>query len=248
MAVGTIETTVETRKKWKKRSGLTTGGSGRGGKNRGGGGGGNNGGGGGGGDNPYDKHLHDIESFEPNKSKVLTWFLLVIVLMTFSVLIGSYIVLATTRALEWKPFEHLPVQIWVSTILILASSLTLYMAQKAVCLNRRDRAKIWLLGTTALGATFISSQILAWLMLVRQGIYVQSNPYAGFFYILTAVHAVHVVGGIIALGAIVLKVWSPDNSGEGFERRKTLSQVVGWYWHLMGVIWLVLLFLLGFWK
>lgn len=246
MSVGKIETTVETGKDWRRRTGLRSGGSSKnGGKNRGGGGGNNDGGGG---DKPENQSFQEVERFEPNKSKVFTWFLLTIVLMTFSVLIAAYIVISTNKALEWTPFDGLPIPVWISTILILASSLTLYIAQKAIYKNDQPQAKKWLLATTVLGATFISSQLLAWLELARRGVYVQSNQYAGFFYILTVVHAVHVIGGIMALGAIVLRTWQPDNSSEGIERRKTLAQVVGWYWHFIGALWLVLLFLLGFWK
>ena len=54
---------------------------------------------------------------------------------------------------------------------------------------------------------FVSSQILAWLELVSRGLYVAGNPYVGFFYIFTAVHAVHVIGGICALGYILLRTW-----------------------------------------
>ncbi len=243
MPVGTIETTVETKKKLKRRSGLRSGGSNNGGKNRGGGG---NDGGGGGNDSSRKNH-QELEPFKPDKSKILTWFLLSVVVMTFGVLIGAYIVISTNKALEWQPF-NLPFQVWISTFLILAASVTFIVAQKAIYTGNQPKAKIWLLATTILGAAFISSQLLAWLELVKRGVYVQSNPYAGFFYILTAVHAVHVIGGIVALGAVVLKTWYFDTSGEGTERRETLAQVVGWYWHFMGGLWLVLLMLLGFWK
>lgn len=242
MPVGTIETTIETKKKLKHRSGLRSGGSNNGGKNRGGGGGG-----GSGGNDSGKKNYQELEPFKPNKSKILTWFLLSVVVMTFGVLIGAYIVISTNKALEWQPF-NLPFQVWISTFLILAGSVTFLIAQKAIYAGNQPKAKKWLLATTILGAAFISSQLLAWLELVKRGVYVQSNPYAGFFYILTAVHAVHVIGGIIALGAVVLKTWYFDTSSEGTERRETLAQVVGWYWHFMGGLWLILLMLLSFWK
>jgi hypothetical protein len=109
-------------------------------------------------------------------------------------------------------------------------------------------AKKWFIATTVLGASFISSQILAWLALSRSGLYVQGNPYAGFFYILTMVHAVHVLGGIAALGSILLRTWRPARIGAEISRSRTMAQVIGWYWHLIGALWLVLLFLLGYWK
>jgi len=105
-----------------------------------------------------------------------------------------------------------------------------------------------LLATTVLGAAFISSQIILWLSLVKRGVYVQSNPYAGFFYILTAVHAVHVLGGIAALGYIVLRTWNPTESETELTQRKIVSGSIGWYWHFMDALWIVLVLLLGFWK
>jgi len=99
-----------------------------------------------------------------------------------------------------------------------------------------------------LGAAFISSQILAWFALVQRGLYMSGNPYAGFFYILTAVHAVHVLGGIMALGVIVLKTWGETESATLLKRRRELAQTVGWYWHFIGGLWVVLFVLLGFWR
>jgi cytochrome c oxidase subunit 3 len=90
--------------------------------------------------------------------------------------------------------------------------------------------------------------MLAWLALNRQGVYVRSNPYAGFFYILTAIHAVHVAGGILALGYIVLRSWQETASELELLQRQTISKVVGWYWHFMGGLWIVLFLLLGLWK
>jgi cytochrome c oxidase subunit 3 len=132
--------------------------------------------------------------------------------------------------------------------LILTSSVTYIIAEKAIKNENQPKAKKWLIGTTVLGAAFVSSQILAWLELVRLGIYVQSNPYAGFFYILTALHAVHVIGGLIALGYVVIMAWEKQKVERNIERCKDISSAVGWYWHFMGGLWLVLFLLLGFWK
>ncbi|MFN2501530.1 MAG: heme-copper oxidase subunit III, partial [Pyrinomonadaceae bacterium] len=109
-------------------------------------------------------------------------------------------------------------------------------------------AKQWFIVTTVFGAAFISSQILAWMELASRGFFVAGNPYAGFFYILTAVHAIHVLGGIIALATILLRAWYPTENLLEIIRRRNLAQTVGWYWHFLGAIWLVLLGLLGFWK
>lgn len=242
MKVGTIETTVEELKK-RRRTNLSSGTNGGGNKNRGGGGGGNNNDG----DDSRENFDEEIQPYQSNKLRIAMWFLLLVVLMTFGGLISAYVVIATNGVLEWKPFA-LPVQVWISTFLILASSLTYKIAQGAVNSNNQPKAKKWFVATTALGGMFIASQLLAWLELVRQGYYMASNPYAGFFYILTAVHAVHVLVGICALGYVVLRVW--QKTGFEFEiiQRKQIVNAFAWYWHLMDGLWIVLFLLLGFWK
>ena len=181
------------------------------------------------------------------KARIFTWFLLLVVMMTFGGLCAAYIVTATNRAVEWNPFE-LPIQVWISTALIIISSFVYH--QGKVALDRYDQASArkWLTTTAALGAAFISSQLLAWLELSRQGLYFAGNPYAGFFYILTGVHAVHVLGGVIALGSVVIGSWNGIITDGQWVRVRSLGQVVGWYWHFMAAVWLVIFILLGFWK
>lgn len=239
MELGTVEPLSEDREVRKRKTRIGTG---TGGGRRGGG----NGGGSNGGDN-HDNDLEDQQSGVPDKAKVVTWFLLLVVLMTFGGLFGAYIVIATNGAAEWKPFS-LPVQVWISTALIFISSITYHLGKIAVDAEDGARARKWMVITTVFGAAFISSQLLAWLALVNRGLYMTGNPYAGFFYLLTAVHAVHVLGGIIALGAILLRVWNDTSHGPELTYRRHLARSVGWYWHFMGVLWLVLFVLLGFWK
>lgn len=241
MKIGTVET-IEKERKQKIRSSLSSGlGSSGGNKN---GGGGNNGG-----DN--NNHNHDsseeTETYQSNKFRIAMWFLLLCVMMTFGGLIGAYIVIATNGEAEWKPF-NLPVQVWVSTVLILTSSLTYTISQNALNADNQQKAKNWLLATTVLGGTFIASQILSWFELVERGVYMQSNPYAGFFYILTGVHALHVVAGTAALGYILLRTWQNTPFEEELAKRKIISNAVGWFWHFMDGLWIVLFLLLGFWK
>jgi len=246
LKVGTAETIPEKRKKIKNLNGITGGAGSNGGRRSSGGGGGNNGDDGGGNNNKQD-YLGDTERYSSDKYRIGMWFLLLVVLMTFGGLIAAYVVIATNGASEWKPF-NLPAQVWVSTTLILLSSITYSVAQKFLNSEKQIKAKNWFLATAVLGGMFISSQILAWITLVQRGVYVASNPYAGFFYTLTAVHALHILGGICALGYIVLRTWTETESVEELKERKSVSNAVGWYWHFMDGLWIFLFLLLGFWK
>ena len=142
MEVGTAEP-IEDKKKKKKlknrpplnhRSGL-------GGKD--GGDDGNNGGGSGGnsGNNqPYKRYPDPVDTHPTNKSKILMWFLLLVVLMTFGGLIAAYVVIATNNALEWQPFS-LPIQVWISTAIIIASSITYHIAKSSLLKEQDKKAK-----------------------------------------------------------------------------------------------------------
>ncbi len=239
MKIGTAETITEAGDppKLKKRS------SGIGQNPPGGGSGGNNGGGG---DGPRPDPIRAGES-NPDKAKVVTWFLLLVVLMTFGGLIGAYVVLATNRAAEWDPFA-LPIPVWVSTVLIGISSLTYHAAKKAVDREKWERSRKWFIATTAIAVAFIVSQMIAWAELYSRGLYMSGNPFAGLFYILTGIHAVHVLGGMIALGVILLRAWLDTENAREIIYRQRLARSVGWYWHFMGVLWLVLFLMLGFWR
>jgi cytochrome c oxidase subunit III len=241
LTVGTFDPVETEPPKPKKHSRV----SGGGGRSPGGDNGGKDGGSGGGGSRNFDKGPNDADPVD--KSRILTAFLLLVVLMTFGGLMGAYVVVATNKALEWRPFE-LPLQIWISTLLIAVSSITYELGRRAV--DRRDTmaTRRWMVITAALGGIFIASQLVVWILLVSRGFYMRGNPYAGFFYILTAAHAVHVIGGIIALGAALLRSWHPARSESEQNYRENLTRSVGWYWHFMGGLWVMLFLLLGFWK
>lgn len=240
MEIGTAEPIITKGRKRKRRASFSSGN----GPSRGGNGGGGNDGGG---DGFKRESFEQRDDTRPDKSRIVTWFLLLVVLMTFGGLIGAYVVVSTNGVAEWRPFD-LPVQVWVSTALILVSSISYHIAKSSIDRGRQNNGRKWLLVTSGIGAAFISSQILVWLILVQQGVYMRGNPYAGFFYILTGIHAVHVLGGIIALGAIVVRSWHETEYGPELEYRRNLARSVGWYWHFMGVLWLALFVLLGFWK
>lgn len=240
LKVGTIEEIKVEPEKKTKPSRMKSGGNGPSNKNRGGGGGG--------GDNrPNEDKFEEQEHFKPDKYRVGMGLILLVVLMTFGGLIGAYVVLATNKALEWRPFD-LPFQVWISTALIIVSSFDYELAKKNLLAGNQQKARKWFFITGILGAVFIASQIMAWITLVNRGYYAQGNPYAGLFYILTAVHAVHVVGGIISLGFIILKTQVETEDEEELLKRQWFAKVVAWYWHFIGVLWLVLFSLLGLYK
>jgi cytochrome c oxidase subunit 3 len=241
LKVGKIEE-LEAELPQKKRPSRKYSGGNSPGNNNGGGGGG-----GGGGDDRSDDDKSSEKVFKSEKYRVGMGLILLVVLMTFGALIGTYVVLATNQALEWKPF-NLPVQVWISTVIIIVSSMFFEKAKNNLWQNEQKGARKWFVATSVIGMIFIASQILAWLSLVNRGVYATGNSYAGLFYILTAVHAVHVFGGIVSLVFIVLKTQMVTLDEGELLKRQWFARVIAWYWHFIGVLWIVLFLLLGFYK
>ena len=98
----------------------------------------------------------------------------------------------------------------------------------------------WTTSTLVLGLGFVAGQLIAWRALDPKGLYVASNPGSFFFYLITAAHGIHLLGGILALTYIILAGKSLAESG----KRETAVGSFAIYWHFMGGLWAYLLALL----
>jgi cytochrome c oxidase subunit 3 len=215
------------------------------GKRRGGGNGypprGNDGNGGGGsGDESR------AERMSRDRYRIAIWVTLASIMMLFTALTSAYIVRAA-GANDWTPLAA-PRLLWVSTGLILLSSLSFEFARRA--LKREDQSGYarWLLVTVLLGLGFLGAQFLSWRQLVAQGIYVSTNPHSAFFYLLTALHGLHLLGGILALDYLLLHAWRRRAPEERGAKRAAAAGAVAIYWHFMDGLWVYLFLLLFMWR
>jgi len=135
-----------------------------------------------------------------------------------------------------------------STALIVISSGTLEAARRRLRDASNTAHRRWLVLTVALGIGFLLSQLLAWRQLVRQGIYVSSNPHSSFFYVLTATHGVHLLGGLVALVYLSLRTRAAQENQPAVLKAQGAADAVTLYWHFMGVLWIYLFLLLFLWK
>lgn len=146
----------------------------------------------------------------------------------FTALIIAYIWRSNTPPF-WDPIT-LPPTLWLSTGLILASSVVFEAARRMYGRgNHRGASRLFIV-TGCLGAAFLASQITAWRELVRAGAYLAQNPHSSFFYLFTGLHALHLVGGLAALLMVLLRK----------HPRRELVDMVTYYWHFLGVLWLIL--------
>lgn len=181
-----------------------------------------------------------------DKYRIGMWVALAGVMMMFTALSSAYIVRAA-GASDWIPIA-MPRVLWISTALILISSVTFELARKALKRDDQQAYARLLLVTVVLGLGFLGTQLLAWRQLVSQGVYLSSNPHSAFFYLLTALHGVHLLGGILAVDYLLLHAWRRRNADQIGSRRKAAAGAVSLYWHFMDGLWIYLFLLLFLWR
>src|SRR5262249_19730688 len=118
-----------------------------------------------------------------------TWVALASIVMLFTSLSSAYVVRSGVMN-DWFPIA-VPRVMFGSTTLILLSSVSMEIARRKLKRGLSESYSRYLLLTTVLGFGFLVSQVVAWRQLAKQGIYLASNPYSSFFYLLTGAHAVH---------------------------------------------------------
>jgi cytochrome c oxidase subunit III len=181
-----------------------------------------------------------------DKYRVGMWVALAGVAMMFTALTSAYVVRAGTSN-DWRAIAA-PRLLWLSTALIILSSLAFEVARRTLKSGHTSAYQRWLLLTVLLGLGFLAAQLLAWRQLVGQGIYIGSNPHSAFFYVLTGAHGLHLLGGVLALDFLLLRSRRKLSEEHGMAKRQAIVNAVALYWHFMGGLWIYLFLLLFLWR
>jgi cytochrome c oxidase subunit 3 len=164
--------------------------------------------------------------------------------MSFAALTSALYVREGSGYSDWTHIS-LPPILWFNTLALIVSSITLERARRHVAgfmrgqENTRSVPMLWLNATMFLGLVFVVGQYFAWLKLRSEGLYLPTNPNSSFFYVLTGVHVIHVLGGLAGLSRVMLKFRSPNN-----RLRRSTMDATSYYWHFMGLLWIYLLLIL----
>ena len=156
---------------------------------------------------------------------------------------------------DWLPV-HLPRLLLINTVVLLISSVTMELARRQVGreatlaqvtsipgVSRGHEDKIpWLALTVVLGLSFLTGQWMAWRELAASGFYVATSPSSSFVYLLTGMHGLHLLGGVLAL----LAAGAASLVGRPVKSRNIVLDVTGLYWHFMAFLWIYILCLLEF--
>lgn len=197
---------------------------------------------GGGGGDDHDHHGRGV----PGAGMLAIRFLLASISMLFVTIGVAYHERARSAA-HWQHI-HVPPLLWLSTGLILASTWTLETARSAFQRRNSHRYAYWLTVTSAIGAAFLASQVLALRELAKAGLYLRNNPHSSMFYVVTGAHGIHLLGGIIALCCLLITaVRRPEVVLFDFRRQRSRIAAAALYWHFLAGIWLCLFVCLLLW-
>ncbi len=156
---------------------------------------------------------------------------------------------------DWFPVQ-LPRLLLINTWVLLISSVTMELARRKVAreaavaqdtsipgvsLGLEEKIP-WLPLTVVLGLCFLTGQWMAWRELAAHGFYVATNPSSSFLYLLTGMHGLHLLGGVLAL----LTAGAASLLRRPVDSRLIVLDVTGWYWHFMAFLWIYILCLLEF--
>lgn len=161
--------------------------------------------------------------------------------MVFAALTSAYFLRRGISG-DWRA-TPLPPMLWLNTAVLLLSSGLLEVARRHLRTGRRTSFNAWWTAATAAGGLFFIGQALVWREMHTAGYYLSANPSSAFFYLLTAVHGVHLLG---AMGGLVYI----DVRALRFElgpARRTGADVSAVFWHFLDGIWICLLLLFSWW-
>jgi cytochrome c oxidase subunit 3 len=181
--------------------------------------------------------------FSPSTYRITMWVVLAAIVMMFAALSSVYIMSSEEQR---RPIA-MPSMFFISTGLILVSSGTFHQAKRSLQKDQPRAYLRWLLATFGVGVGFLGSQLVGWRELARAGVYFAGHPRSTFFYLATALHGAHLVGGIGLVLYLVFRRVRPGWLLHG-EKNSTWHSVVGLYWHTMDGIWVWLFLVLLIFK
>ena len=169
--------------------------------------------------------------------------------------LGSWDDRTATYATDWKAVPLPETLLVINTLVLLASSVTLELSRRAIHrqgvtaalgpipgVALEERQVPWLGISIVLGVAFLGGQLAAWTELQRAGYFVSGTPSTSLFYVLTGVHAAHLLGGLLTLFYAALM----PLIGKSLDSRRIAVDATGWYWHFMAALWIYVYALLHF--
>ena len=176
-------------------------------------------------------------SSSPPPAKIGLWVFLAVVTSLFALFISAYTMRMEVG--DWNPLPE-PGLLWLNTGILILTSVAMQMTRTAADRRQAVNVRIGLVAVGVLTFAFLAGQLVVWQQLNASGYLVVGNPANAFFYLLTALHGLHLLGGLVAWGRATAKVWRGVDVGEV----RLSVELCTVYWHYLLLVWLVLFALL----
>lgn len=187
--------------------------------------------------------LEEHNERNAKSKKMLLWFAMISMFMMFAGLTSAYVV-STSRP-DWLNDFVLPQAFIISTVLIVASSVTFHMAKMTIKKGDHGATTMWLLVTLALGIGFVFAQFYGFSEVINNGYYFtgpESTITTSFLYIVTMVHLAHLFAGLIVLLVVIY-----NHFKQKYNSSQTLGIELGaMFWHFLDILWVYLFFFFYF--
>jgi cytochrome c oxidase subunit III len=192
--------------------------------------------------------LAEPDTYRPGAARVGLFVYFGVALVLFSLIVAAYIArmgvnmggaMEHGQGQDWAAMPEPPL-LWINCAVLLASSLAWESARRAAGAMLWDRMRRMALVGAGLGLIFLAGQMLLWQQYQDAGYYLSANPANAFFYLLTAIHGLHLIGGVIACGRAVGQV--ATRAGEA--RAAVNIGLCAIYWHFLLLVWVLLVGLL----
>ena len=186
-------------------------------------------------------NLHEGATLDLSKGKLGLRYIMIISTIFFCLFIVTY----SDRLVypDWQKMPE-PLMLWLNTLILLISSAFFLNAQIAAKNNQFIIVKKRLIVIGVLALAFLIGQLIVWLQFINLGYYVSSNPANAYFYVFTALHGLHLLGGLIYWLIAIRKVWAPSNIV--IAKVKHTVELCAIYWHFLLAVWIVLFGLMLF--
>lgn len=180
--------------------------------------------------------IDDIGPVQRPPAKVALWILLCCITSLFSLFMTAYLMrMDPNIATDWYSIST-PGVLWLNTGLLVLSSLGMQWARKAEQTDNMAGVRAGLAAGGLFTLAFLGGQLLAWQQLKNTAYFDMANPAVGFFYLLTAVHGLHLLGGLYVWTRTTLRVWNRSR----IEKGSLSIELCTTYWHYLLLVWFIL--------
>ncbi len=181
---------------------------------------------------PADDAVTGVSINTNTKTVALTVFLTVATSI-FALFLSAYTIRMDEP--DWRPVAE-PALLWFNTVVLILASIAYHWTRNAAVSGVQNRLKPGLFVSGALTILFLVGQLVAWQQLNAAGYYVERNVANAFFYLLTAVHGLHMLGGMWVWARSTIRVWS----GADADSVRLSIELCTVYWHFLLLVWIVL--------